>query len=40
MSISMDGDISYLDRDVRDILNQYTEEVLAWLKRSQRQETF
>jgi len=36
MSISMDGDISYLDRDVRDILNQYTEEVLAWLKRSQR----
>ena len=40
MSISMDGDISYLDKDVRSILNQYTEEVLAWLKRSQRQETF
>jgi len=40
MYISMDGDISYLDKDVRSILNQYTEEVLAWLKRSQRQETF
>jgi chromosome partitioning protein len=40
MSISMDGDISYLDKDVRSILNQYTEEVLAWLKRDQRQETF
>ena len=40
MSISMDGDISYLDKDVRSILNQYIEEVLAWLKRSQKQETF
>jgi ATPases involved in chromosome partitioning len=37
MSISMDGDISYLDKDVRSILNQYTEEVLAWLKRDQTQ---
>jgi len=36
MSISMDGDISYLDKDVRSILNQYTEEVLAWLKSDQR----
>jgi chromosome partitioning protein len=40
MSLSMDGDISYLDRDVLSILNRYIEEVLAWLKRSQRQETF
>jgi chromosome partitioning protein len=40
MSLSMDGDISYLDRDVRSTLNQYIEEVLAWLKRSQTQETF
>jgi chromosome partitioning protein len=39
MSLSMDGDISYLDRDVLSILNRYIEEVLAWLKRSQRQET-
>jgi chromosome partitioning protein len=39
MSISMDADISYLDKDVRSILNRYIEEVLAWLKRSQRQET-
>jgi hypothetical protein len=40
MSLSMDGDISYLDRDVLSILNQYIEEVLAWLKRNQTQETF